>query len=92
MTFAAKGPAPGGRADPLELSRLGGVDLQGNIPNEAQAQDKFRNPCAVLISYAKHAANVEKCPHCGGVLRVRLRVPNEYRKIVDSWLANGGAP
>ncbi len=37
-------------------------------------------------------ADVEKCPHCGGVLRVRLRVSAKYRKIVDGWLANGGAP
>jgi hypothetical protein len=40
MTFAAKGPAPGGRADPLELSSYGGVDLQANIPNQAPAQDQ----------------------------------------------------
>jgi hypothetical protein len=44
MTFAAKGPPPGLGGDPLELSSLGGVDLQANIPNEAQAQAGNRNP------------------------------------------------
>jgi hypothetical protein len=37
-------------------------------------------------------ADAELCPHCGGVLRMRLRVSSEYRKIVDGWRANGGAP
>jgi hypothetical protein len=47
MSFAAKGPPPGQEGDPLELSSLGGVDLQVIIPNEAQAQAKKRNPLAV---------------------------------------------
>jgi len=38
MTFAAKGPPPGHGGDPLELSSLGGVDLQANIPNQAHSQ------------------------------------------------------
>jgi hypothetical protein len=37
-------------------------------------------------------ADAELCPHCGGVLRVRLRVSSEYRKIVDGWRANGVQP
>jgi hypothetical protein len=37
-------------------------------------------------------ADAELCPHCGGVLRVRLRVSTEYRKIVDDWHANGVQP
>jgi hypothetical protein len=47
MAFAAKGPPPGHGGDPFELSSLGGVDLQANIPNEAQAQAEKRNPLAV---------------------------------------------
>ena len=42
MTFAAKGPAPGGRAGPLELSSYDGVDIQANIPNRAPAQEDNR--------------------------------------------------
>ena len=42
MTFTAKGPDPGGRSDPLELSSYGGVDLQANIPNQAPAQEDNR--------------------------------------------------
>lgn len=37
-------------------------------------------------------ADAELCPHCGGVLRMRLRVSAEYRNIVDGWLANGVQP
>ena len=43
MTIHSKGPAPGGRADSLELSTFCGVDLlQANIPNEAPAQAENR--------------------------------------------------
>jgi hypothetical protein len=61
MTFAAKGSPPWHGGDPLELSSLGGVDLQATIPN-AQAQGKFRNPRAVreakreLLREAVHEA------------------------------------
>ena len=41
MTFAAKGPAPGGRADPLELSSLGGVDYSKSAPKTSPAQADF---------------------------------------------------
>jgi hypothetical protein len=50
MTFAAKGSPPGHGGDPLlELSSLGGVDLQANIPNQAQAQEEN---CASEITCA----------------------------------------
>jgi hypothetical protein len=50
MTIPAKGSPPGHRGDPpLELSSLDGVD-QANIPNEAPAQDKFRNQRAVAAN------------------------------------------
>src|ERR1700719_4422976 len=54
MTFAAKGSSscPGG--DPLELSSLGGVDLQVIIPNEAQAQEEN---CASEITCASMRAD-----------------------------------
>jgi hypothetical protein len=41
MGFATKAPPPGGDGGALEMSSLGGVDLQANIPNPAPAQDKF---------------------------------------------------
>lgn len=31
--------------------------------------------------------DVERCPHCGEALRVRARIPQPYRKIVDQWLS-----
>jgi hypothetical protein len=54
MTFAAKGPAPGGRADPLELSSYG-VDLQANIPKQAPAQENL------LLEAIKALAAAEIC-------------------------------
>jgi hypothetical protein len=51
MTIHAKGPLPGHGGDPLELSTLGGVDLQANIPNEAPAQaenDPVQFTCASM--------------------------------------------
>ena len=62
MNFTVKGPPPGHEGGPLELSSYGGVDLQADIPNEAQAQGKFRNPHAVreakreLLREAVHEA------------------------------------
>jgi hypothetical protein len=41
MTFAAKGPDPGGRSDPLELSSYGGVDSSESAPNSAPAQENL---------------------------------------------------
>jgi hypothetical protein len=38
MTYAAKGPPPGHGGDPLELSSLGGVDLQEIKQNRPEAQ------------------------------------------------------
>lgn len=32
------------------------------------------------------ATDDELCPHCGGVLRSRLRVSREHLKIVLNWL------
>jgi hypothetical protein len=42
MTIHAKGSLPGHGGDPLELSRLGGVDPQANIPNQALSQEGNR--------------------------------------------------
>jgi len=41
MSFAAKGPAPGGRADPLELSSYGSVDCSESAPKTAPAQENL---------------------------------------------------
>ena len=41
MTFAAKGPAPVGRAGPLEVSSFGGVDGSESAPKTAPAQADF---------------------------------------------------
>ena len=43
MTFAAKESPSGGEGDPLELSSLGGVDLQANSQIERPAQAEKRN-------------------------------------------------
>jgi hypothetical protein len=42
MPIYSKGPPPRRGGGPLEMSSLGGFDLQANIPNEAPAQDNFR--------------------------------------------------
>jgi hypothetical protein len=30
---------------------------------------------------------VERCPHCGGVVRVRAHVNEKARRAIDTWLA-----
>jgi hypothetical protein len=42
MTLPAKNPPAGGADGPLELSSLGGVDLQADILNEAPSQEDNR--------------------------------------------------
>src|ERR1700736_2363753 len=42
MTIHAKRPPAGGADGPLELSSLGGVDVQENIPNQALSQENNR--------------------------------------------------
>jgi hypothetical protein len=42
MTIHAKAPPPGGEGGALELSSLGGIDLQANSPIKAPAQEDNR--------------------------------------------------
>jgi hypothetical protein len=41
MTFAAKGPPPGGEGDPLECQLLAGVDGSESAPKTAPAQENL---------------------------------------------------
>lgn len=47
---------------------------------------------ALALRDGRKCGDAEYCPHCGGLLRVRLRVPPVLQKVVDEWLSNGGAP
>ncbi len=57
MTFAAKGPATGGRADPLELSSLGGVDGSESAPKTAPAQENLLLEAIKALSAAEICAD-----------------------------------
>ena len=37
-----------------------------------------------------NTADVERCPHCGGVIRVRQAVGERARDVVNAWLAERG--
>jgi hypothetical protein len=60
MTFAAKGPAPGGRADPLELPSYGGVGIQANIPNQDPSQED--NRASEITCASMRADELRGCP------------------------------
>jgi hypothetical protein len=36
---------------------------------------------------APFSADVERCPHCGGVLRLQAHVPHKALKVISAWLA-----
>jgi hypothetical protein len=42
---------------------------------------------ALALRKGNNVAEVECCPHCGGVLRARALVGNKLRAIVNEWLA-----
>jgi hypothetical protein len=50
MIFTSKEVPPGGEGTPLELSLPGGIDLQGNSPNEAPAQAEFDAEIALSLT------------------------------------------
>ena len=33
--------------------------------------------------------NIEKCPHCGGVVRARQHVSNKAIAVINDWIAEG---
>jgi len=38
-----------------------------------------------------NTADVERCPHCGGVVRVRQAVDERARDVVNAWLSEHGS-
>ncbi len=80
----AKGPPPGG--DPLELSSLGGVDLQANIPEPAPPQAEIsRNPRAVAAVIKD--LNGEYASAASHIASVYARHFVEDMEIGDVWSA-----
>jgi hypothetical protein len=47
---------------------------------------------ALAFRRGQNDGEVERCPHCGGKLRVRWRVNKAARDAINSWLDDGGAP
>ena len=42
---------------------------------------------ALALRRGKNAAEVECCPHCGGVLRIRAMVGKQLLEVVNQWLS-----
>jgi hypothetical protein len=59
MTIHAKRPPAGGADGPLELSSLGGVDLQANIPNQVLSQKD--NRASEITCVSMRAAELRDC-------------------------------
>jgi hypothetical protein len=64
------------------LSSYGGVDVQANIPNEAQAQGKFRNPPAVRE--AKRLLKLEFLHEAAAGIAVRAGLVQTFAEIGDT--------
>jgi hypothetical protein len=46
---------------------------------------------AHMLAKANNVAEVERCPHCGEVLRVRKHINVKAIEVVRQWLADRGA-
>jgi len=57
-----------------------------------RASSKSLAAVALALRGAGNQADTERCPHCGGVLRIRARVSSDDVKIVNAWLADRGTP
>jgi hypothetical protein len=47
---------------------------------------------SVALRTGNNVAEVERCPHCHGVLRVRSQVGDKLADVVNKWLASGAVP
>jgi len=65
----------------LERRRLG-----FSISTKALAQ------VALALRTGNNVAEVERCPHCGGTLRIRAKVGNKLADVVNHWLARKEMP
>jgi hypothetical protein len=42
---------------------------------------------ALALRSGNRAAEVQCCPHCGGVLRIRALVSKQLTEVVNQWLS-----
>ncbi len=61
-------------------------DLFDALLKERHPSTKALAAIAVALQNGGPAGEVDRCPHCGGVLRVRPSVSRENIKIVVQWL------
>jgi hypothetical protein len=80
MTIAAKGPPPGHGGDPLELSSLGGVDLQDKPPNPAATQVKNLH----AVHEATIASILDQSHWLLGSLTLQASIAQQYAELGDA--------
>jgi hypothetical protein len=59
---------------------------------KASSQSLSNKPLAAIGAALKGGsldAQAECCPHCGGLLRLRQRIPAHLAKVVADWIADG---
>jgi hypothetical protein len=44
---------------------------------------------ALALRRGRNCGDVERCPHCGGVLRVRYPIGKAARSVIATWLDEG---
>ena len=44
---------------------------------------------ALALRRGRDWADIERCPHCGEVLRVRYHISKAARRVIAAWLAEG---
>lgn len=47
---------------------------------------------SMFAGQAMHGVEVDRCPHCSGVLRVRRGVSASAKALIDGWLGERSAP
>jgi hypothetical protein len=72
--------------------------LMAHLPNElferllaaGVTSSKALANVALALRRGQNDGEVEHCPHCGGVLRVRWQVGKTARDVINEWLAEAG--
>src|SRR5262249_32641963 len=84
----------------MSRAALWRAELMAELPNElfehilAEAKrqsvklsEKALAQVALALRRGNNVAEVERCPHCGGVLRIRAHVSAKLADIVNQWLS-----
>src|SRR6059058_774809 len=76
----------------IEIGRAANPTNTGKARARCDGFQPVTKSLAAAVALALHSGEVtcdaERCPHCGGLLRVRQHLSAEVVKIVNDWVAD----